>query len=53
MVEQQIIAAELSAAVRAAFAELPDHCRRLLSMLISDPPLPYAEISAALSVRVG
>jgi RNA polymerase sigma factor (sigma-70 family) len=53
MIEQQVIAAEQSAAVRAAFAELPDHCRRLLSMLISDPPLPYAEISAALSVRVG
>lgn len=53
MIEQQIIAAEQSAAVRAAFAELPDHCRRLLSMLISDPPLPYAEISAALSVRIG
>ncbi len=53
MVEQQIIAAELSAAVRSAFAGLPEHCRRLLSMLISDPPLPYAEISATLSIRVG
>ena len=53
MVEQQILAAELNAAVRAAFAGLPDHCRRLLSMLISDPPLPYAEISSALSIRVG
>jgi RNA polymerase sigma factor (sigma-70 family) len=53
MVEQQIIAAETSAAVRLAFAGLPEHCRRLLSMLISDPPVPYAEISAALSIRVG
>ena len=53
MVEQEIIAAELGAVVRAAFAELPEHCRRLLSMLISDPPQPYAKISAALSISVG
>ena len=45
----KIIAAELNAALRAAFAELPD-CRQLLSMLISDPLAPYAEISAALAI---
>jgi RNA polymerase sigma factor (sigma-70 family) len=53
IVEQEIIEAELGAAVRAAFAELPERCRRLLSMLISDPPRPYAQISAELSIRVG
>ena len=53
MIEEEIIAAEMSAALRVAFAELPEHCQRLLSMMISDPPLPYAEISSALSISVG
>ncbi len=53
MIEEEIIAAEMSAALRVAFAELPEHCRQLLSMIISDPPLPYAKISSALSISVG
>jgi RNA polymerase sigma factor (sigma-70 family) len=52
-IEQEIIAAELHAAVRAAFGELPERCRQLLSMLIGDPPLSYAQISEALSIRIG
>ena len=48
MIEEEIIAAEMSAALRVAFAELPEHCQRLLSMMISDPPLPYAKISLRL-----
>jgi len=53
LVEQEIIAAELGAALRVAFAGIPERCRRLLSMLISDPPVPYAQISDALSISVG
>jgi RNA polymerase sigma factor (sigma-70 family) len=52
-IEQELIAAERDAALRAAFAELPARCRQLLSMLISDPPLPYGEISAILQLPVG
>jgi len=52
-IEHEIVAAELNAALRAAFAELPPPCQLLLSMLISDPPLSYAQISAALSVPQG
>jgi RNA polymerase sigma factor (sigma-70 family) len=52
-IEQEILAAELDAAVWAAFAELPRGCRDLLSMLVSDPPLAYTEISATLGVAVG
>jgi RNA polymerase sigma factor (sigma-70 family) len=52
-IEQDIIVAERNAALRAAFAELPDRCRELLSMLISDPPYSYAEISDILQIPVG
>jgi RNA polymerase sigma factor (sigma-70 family) len=53
LIEQEVLTAELHAAVRDAFTQLPDRCRRLLSMLISDPPASYAQISAALSIPVG
>jgi RNA polymerase sigma factor (sigma-70 family) len=52
-VEQEVIAAELNAALRVAFAELPPRCRRLLSMLICDPPHSYAQISATLEIPIG
>jgi RNA polymerase sigma factor (sigma-70 family) len=53
MIEQEVIAAELNAALRIAFAELPPRCRQLLSMLLTDPPLSYAEISATLQIPIG
>ena len=52
-IEQEIITAERNAALRAAFAELPQPCRELLSMLMSDPSPAYAEISARLGMAVG
>jgi RNA polymerase sigma factor (sigma-70 family) len=52
-IEQLVIAAERDAALRAAFAELPQACHELLSMLISDPPLPYAKVSATLGIPIG
>lgn len=52
-IEQEIVLAERNAALRAAFAELPPRCRQLLSMLLRDPPRPYAEISAVLEIRIG
>jgi RNA polymerase sigma factor (sigma-70 family) len=53
LIEQEMLAAELNAAVRAAFTQLPGRCRELLAMLISDPPASYAQISATLSIRIG
>jgi RNA polymerase sigma factor (sigma-70 family) len=53
MIEQELIEAELNAALRAAFAELSQPCHRLLSMLISDPPPAYAQVSKALDIPVG
>ncbi len=52
-IEETVITAERNAALRAAFAELQPRCRQLLTLLISDPPVPYAKISSLLQVRVG
>lgn len=52
-IDEEVIVAERNAALRAAFAELPPRCYQLLSMLVSDPPPPYAEISAKLGIPVG
>ena len=53
MIEQELIEAELNAALRAAFAELAPACHELLSMLISDPPPAYAQVSKVLGIPVG
>jgi RNA polymerase sigma factor (sigma-70 family) len=52
-IDRDMLAAERDAALRAAFDELPHGCHELLSMLVSDPPSSYADISAALGVAVG
>ena len=53
MIEQEIIAAERNAALRAAFRELGHRCHDLLTRLIADPPPSYAEVSEELGVPVG
>jgi RNA polymerase sigma factor (sigma-70 family) len=52
MIDQEVIAAELRAALRAAFAELPARCLKLLSLLLSGPPISYVEISARLPIPI-
>jgi RNA polymerase sigma factor (sigma-70 family) len=52
-IDKAIIEAELHAALRAALAELPAGCRKLLSMMISDPAPGYATISATLGIPMG
>jgi RNA polymerase sigma factor (sigma-70 family) len=51
--EEELLAAERHAALREAFTQLPRAGQQLISMLIADPPLPYAEISARLGIPVG
>ena len=51
--EQELLAAERHAALRAAFLDLPPCGQRLILLLIEDPPVPYAEISARLGIPVG
>ena len=48
--ERELLAAELHGALREAFTQLPPRCQRLITMLIQDPPMPYAEISATLGI---
>jgi RNA polymerase sigma factor (sigma-70 family) len=53
MIEDEVLAAERDAALRAAFAELPPRHRALLAMLMRDPPASYQEIHARLNIAVG
>ena len=50
---QELLAAERHAALREALLDLPLDCQRLIALLIADPPVPYAEISARLGIPVG
>jgi len=52
-VEHELLLAERNAALREAFMRLPPSCQRLIAMLIQDPPVPYAKISAELGIPVG
>ena len=51
--DQNLLAAERHAALREAFGQLPPHGQQLMALLIADPPLPYADISAQLGIPVG
>jgi DNA-directed RNA polymerase specialized sigma24 family protein len=51
--EQELLAAERYAAVHEAFARLPPRCQQLLSLLVADSPVPYAQISTRLGIPVG
>jgi RNA polymerase sigma factor (sigma-70 family) len=51
--DEAILRAERHEALLIAFAELPDHQRELLLLLLADPPMSYAEISARLGIPKG
>ena len=51
--EQELLAAERHAALREAFLDLPPCDQRLMALLIEDPPVSYAEISARLGIPLG
>ena len=48
-----VAAAERHAALRQAFSCLPPDSQHLIALLIADPPVHYAEISARLGIPVG
>jgi RNA polymerase sigma factor (sigma-70 family) len=51
--EQELLATERHAALREAFATLSPSDQQLIAMLLDDPPVSYAEISARLGIPVG
>jgi RNA polymerase sigma factor (sigma-70 family) len=51
--DRLLLEAERHAAVREAVTHLPREGQALIAMLIADPPLPYAEISAKLGLPIG
>ena len=52
-IEQGLLAAERHAALREAFTHLSPRDQQLIALLIEDPPVPYAQISARLGIPVG
>ncbi len=52
-VDDALLEAELHDALRRAFLELPERCRRLLGLLVQDPPPSYEEIGARLGMPIG
>jgi DNA-directed RNA polymerase specialized sigma24 family protein len=53
MVEQELLTGERHAALHEAFTRLPPCCQRLIAVLMEDPPVPYAQISARLGIPIG
>jgi RNA polymerase sigma factor (sigma-70 family) len=52
-IDEHLLRAELHEALLMGFAELPDHQRELLELLLQDPPLSYTEISDRLGIPKG
>jgi len=52
-VDKWLIEAERNSALREAFSRLGERCKKLLSLLMRDPPIAYSHISAQLSIPVG
>jgi RNA polymerase sigma factor (sigma-70 family) len=51
--EEHLLAAERHAVLREALLDLPPQSQRLITLLATDPPVPYAEISTRLGIPVG
>jgi RNA polymerase sigma factor (sigma-70 family) len=51
--DRWVLEQERHIALWTAFADLPERCRALLSLLFADPPASYADVSAGLGLPVG
>jgi RNA polymerase sigma factor (sigma-70 family) len=51
--ETELMSSELRVALGRALASLPERHRRLMTMLVAQPAMPYQELSTALSMPVG
>ncbi len=52
-IDEALLAEERGAIVREAMTHLPGRWQRLMEMLMSDPPVPYATISDELGLPIG
>ena len=52
VIEHELATAECHAALRDAFAQLPPRDQQLIVLLIEDPAMSHAEISAKLGIPV-
>jgi RNA polymerase sigma factor (sigma-70 family) len=52
-VDERLLANERDQTVRDAMSRLPRRWQRLLEMLMTDPPVPYADISDELELPIG
>jgi len=52
-IDAALLRDERDATLWRLFDQLSDDCRRLLRVLVADPPPTYAEVSAALDMPVG
>jgi len=48
-----LLLAERDALLWRLFEQLPDRCRRLLRVLVADPPPAYSDVAAALDMPIG
>jgi RNA polymerase sigma factor (sigma-70 family) len=51
--DEWLLTQERHIALRVAFRALSERCRQLLSLLFSDPPMPYIQIAATVGIPVG
>lgn len=51
--DEDLLRAERHQALRAAFAELPPRCRKLLALLVTDPPASYRQVGERLGMPIG
>jgi RNA polymerase sigma factor (sigma-70 family) len=50
---RRLLEAERLQALREGLEQVPEHCRRLLALLVDDPTPSYAEIAAKLAMPIG
>ena len=51
--DSALLVHERDAALWRAYQAMKPHCRRLLRVLMADPPPSYAEVAAALDIPIG
>jgi RNA polymerase sigma factor (sigma-70 family) len=51
--DEALLAGERAQALREGFAQLPENCRRLLALLVTDPEPSYGQVSERLRMPVG